>query len=104
MCNSTADAKASPPLPNSGGGESPPRPTLRDIFRQFGPAYRANVRSSNEPRATARDDDGEQWLPSRVNFLAPVPAASELSREKFRELLRQHGLLDQAPAKAFARK
>jgi hypothetical protein len=241
MCNATTDAQASPPAAESGGAEAAPRPTLRDIFQQFGPAYRAKYgsRMSREqlrvmwnlercrtgelgsvvyrceqcgdshvlPRscgdrhcpccqgqkarqwldqqlagllpcvyflvtftlpselrefvrrhrrrcydalfqaaaATLRElaknprhigsdrlgftgvlhtwgrsstyhphvhfivpggalsADGERWLPSRVNFLAPVEAASLLFREKFRELLRQHGLLDAAPATAFAR-
>ena len=38
MCNATADAQASPPAAESGGAEAAPRPTLRDIFQQFGPA------------------------------------------------------------------
>ena len=43
--------------------------------------------------------DGDRWLPSRADFLVPVKALSVVFRAKFRDLLRDEGLLGQvAPA------
>ena len=39
--------------------------------------------------------DGTRWLPSRADFLVPVKALSPIFRGKFRDLLRDAGLLDQ---------
>jgi hypothetical protein len=39
--------------------------------------------------------DGGRWLPSRADFLVPVRALSPIFRGKFRELLRDAGLLAQ---------
>jgi Putative transposase len=38
--------------------------------------------------------DGTRWLPSRANFLVPVKALSPIFRGKFRDLLRDAGLLE----------
>jgi hypothetical protein len=43
----------------------------------------------------ALSEDGQHWLPSRVDFFLPVEAASVVFRAKFRDLLAQAGLLDQ---------
>jgi len=45
----------------------------------------------------ALSQDGKRWLPSRVDFLVPVRAASELYRAKVRQAMRQLGLLDEFP-------
>jgi hypothetical protein len=45
----------------------------------------------------ALSEDGQDWLPSRVDFFLPVQAASVVFRAKFRDLLAQAGLLDQVP-------
>ena len=39
--------------------------------------------------------DGEEWLPSRVDFFVPVKAASAIYRAKFLALMAEAGLLDQ---------
>jgi hypothetical protein len=46
----------------------------------------------------AVSEDGAQWLPSRADFFLPVKAASLIYRAKFRDQMRQAGLLDQIPA------
>ena len=46
----------------------------------------------------AVSDDGTRWLPSRVDFFIPVKAASVIYRAKFRDAMRDAGLLDQIPA------
>jgi hypothetical protein len=43
----------------------------------------------------ALSEDGQQWLPSRVDFFVPVRAASALFRAKFLALLGEAGLPDQ---------
>jgi hypothetical protein len=40
-------------------------------------------------------EDGSRWLPSRTDFFVPEKALSILFRAKFRDLLRQEGLLGQ---------
>jgi site-specific recombinase XerD len=40
-------------------------------------------------------DDGTRWLASRADFFIPVKAASRIYRAKFRDAMRQAGLLDQ---------
>ena len=45
----------------------------------------------------ALSQDGEEWLPSRVDFFVPVQAASVLFRAKFLALLAEAGLGDQVP-------
>jgi hypothetical protein len=40
-------------------------------------------------------DDGAKWLPSRADFFVPVTALSKIYRAKFRDALRQAGLLGQ---------
>ncbi len=44
----------------------------------------------------ALSEDGQQWLPSRVNFFVPVKAASVIYRAKFLDGLAASGLADQA--------
>lgn len=46
----------------------------------------------------AVSDDGNRWLPSRADFLIPVRAASVIYRAKFRDAMRDAGLLAQIPA------
>lgn len=46
----------------------------------------------------AVSDDGTRWLASRVDFFIPVKAASVIYRAKFRDAMRDAGLLDQIPA------
>jgi hypothetical protein len=46
----------------------------------------------------ALSDDGQQWLPSRVNFFVPVKAASMIFRAKFQQLMRQRLLLAEIPS------
>ena len=48
----------------------------------------------------ALSEDGEEWLPSRVDFFVPVEAASLIYRAKFLELMASAGLLDQVPRAA----
>ena len=43
----------------------------------------------------AVSQDGSQWLSSRADFLIPVRAASVIYRAKFRDAMREAGLLDQ---------
>jgi hypothetical protein len=43
----------------------------------------------------AISEDGQQWLPSRVDFFVPVKAASAIYRAKFLECLASSGLADQ---------
>jgi hypothetical protein len=38
---------------------------------------------------------GSQWLPSRVDYLVPVQALSKIFRAKFKQLMKQCGLLEQ---------
>jgi hypothetical protein len=45
----------------------------------------------------AVSSDGTRWLSSRVDFLIPVRAASQIYRAKFRDEMRRAGLLDQIP-------
>ena len=40
-------------------------------------------------------EDGNRWLPSRTDFFVPEKALSILFRAKFRDLLKQQGLLGQ---------
>ena len=47
--------------------------------------------------------DGQEWLPSRADFLVPVHALSKLFRAKFRERLEELGLSDRVPAAAWNR-
>ncbi len=44
----------------------------------------------------AISEDGQQWLPSRVDFFVPVKAASVIYRAKFLDALADSGLADQA--------
>jgi hypothetical protein len=46
----------------------------------------------------AVSSDGTTWLPSRADFFIPVKAASIIYRAKFRDALRDAGLLSQIPA------
>ena len=46
----------------------------------------------------ALSQDGQEWLPSRVDFLLPVQAASPLFRAKFLDGLAASGLAEQARA------
>ena len=48
----------------------------------------------------ALSEDGQEWLPSRVDFFVPVRAASLIYRAKFLELMASAGLLDQVPQAA----
>lgn len=50
----------------------------------------------------AVSEDGQQWLSSAPNFFIPVKAASKIYREKFREQLRQAGLLAQIDPKVWS--
>jgi hypothetical protein len=127
------------------------RPTIAQIFREYGPAYRAKhaQRMTSEqlrvmgqlqrcrtgelgqawyrcdncgtvhamPQSCgnrhcpqcqghphlhfivpggALSDDGQRWMPSRVNFFVPVKAASPIYRAKFLDCLAASGLADQA--------
>jgi hypothetical protein len=47
--------------------------------------------------------DGTRWLPSRADFLVPVRALSIVFRAKFRDLLRDAGLLEQVDPTAWHR-
>jgi len=40
-------------------------------------------------------EDGSQWLPSRADFFVPVKALSKIFRAKFRDAIKQAGLLEQ---------
>ena len=44
----------------------------------------------------ALSEDGQEWLPSRVDFFVPVKAASAIYRAKFLDCLAASGLADQA--------
>jgi hypothetical protein len=44
----------------------------------------------------ALSEDGQQWLPSRVDFFVPVKAASAIYRAKFLDCLAPSGLADEA--------
>jgi len=44
----------------------------------------------------ALSEDGQQWLPSRVDFFVPVQAASTIYRAKFLDCLATSGLADEA--------
>ena len=46
----------------------------------------------------ALSEDGQEWLPSRVDFFVPVQAASPIYRAKFLDCLAASGLADQARA------
>ena len=48
----------------------------------------------------ALSEDGQHWLPSRVDFFVPVKAASLVFRAKFLDLLAAAGLREQVPAAA----
>jgi hypothetical protein len=48
----------------------------------------------------ALSEDGQEWLPSRVDFFVPVEAASVIYRAKFLELMASAGLVDQVPRAA----
>lgn len=43
----------------------------------------------------ALSQSGDQWLPSRVNYLVCVLALSKIFRAKFKQMMQQCGLLDQ---------
>ena len=45
----------------------------------------------------AISEDGQEWLPSRVDFFVPVKAASVVYRAKFKTLMAQAALVDQIP-------
>jgi hypothetical protein len=49
----------------------------------------------------AISQDGQSWLPSRDDFFVPVRAASKIFRAKFKDAMRDCGLLDSAPAAAW---
>ena len=49
----------------------------------------------------AISEDGQEWLPSRVDFFVPVIAASVIYRAKFKALMAEAGLLDQIPEAAW---
>lgn len=51
----------------------------------------------------AISENGEDWLPSRVDFFVPVRAASIIYRAKFKDLLAQAGLLDEIPQEVWAK-
>ena len=46
----------------------------------------------------ALSEDGQEWLPSRVDFFVPVKAASPMYRAKFLDCLAESGLAEQARA------
>jgi hypothetical protein len=97
-------------------------PTIGQIFREYGPAYRAKHAERMTPEQLrvmgqlqrcrtgdlghphvhfivpggAISDDGQRWMPSRVNFFVPVKAASPIYRAKFLDCLAASGLADQA--------
>lgn len=51
----------------------------------------------------AISEDGQEWLPSRVDFFVPVKAASVIYRAKFKALMAEAGLLDQIPAAVWSK-
>ena len=48
-------------------------------------------------------DDGQRWLPSRVDFFLPVKAASVIFRAKFRQQMQEAGLLGKIPSSVWTR-
>ena len=52
----------------------------------------------------AISQDGQSWLPSRDDFFVPVKAASKIFRAKFKDSMRQCGLLDSAPTDAWTQR
>jgi hypothetical protein len=52
----------------------------------------------------AISEDGQSWLPSRANFFVPVRAASILFRAKFKQIMAEHGWLDQICPDAWKQK
>ena len=52
----------------------------------------------------ALSQDGQEWLPSRVDFLVPIQAASPIFRAKFLDCLAASGLAEQARAAVGAKK
>ena len=49
----------------------------------------------------ALSQDGEEWLPSRVDFFVPVTAASKIYRAKFAAEMKRCGLLAKIPSKVW---
>jgi hypothetical protein len=49
----------------------------------------------------AISQDGNEWLPSRVDFFVPIYAASKIYRAKFAEEMKRCGLLAKIPAKVW---
>lgn len=48
-------------------------------------------------------EDGQQWLPSRADFFIPVRAASVIYRARFKELMKQRGLLATIPTRVWTK-
>ncbi len=48
-------------------------------------------------------DDRQSWLSSRVDFFVPVRAASVIYQTKFKEAMRQSGLLDKIPDEVWSK-
>ena len=51
----------------------------------------------------AISEDGQNWLPSGVEFFVPVKAASIIYRAKFKQLMEDAGLIDQIPPEVWTK-
>ena len=52
----------------------------------------------------AISENGEEWLPSRVDFFVPVKAASIIYRAKFKQIMAKASLLEQIPHVVWTKK
>lgn len=75
-----------------------PRLSMTAVLHTWGRDMSYNPHVHIVVAGGALSEDGSQWLPSRVDFLAPVFALSRVYRAKVRDAMAGAGLLDQFPA------